>query len=308
MVDSLGDKRRAAVSAPEILRNQWLSKGFLTLGDLTVQVEKGGAPVASGDDPLRVTLRISSLPVGLRSKEAVEYLVHEFGRLVSWGIPPILRASDDSLKVVIDTPSLEVIPPHLWIEFMRKSGYPNGEVKARSGVPIDIVSVSPRGSAVKTSTNLVWTKGDYGLGKGISKPPLPPIRTFGKGVTSVGITGTASSSQDHGKDNLGFVGTVGSGSSSQYNTGKSNSSEWGEPVSSHKEVGIDAWASAPSVASGWPAWDEAIAHQNKGAKHVLPENVLGTGGSTVDPTPKDTLVLEHNHLSEEIIPSSGGSS
>lgn len=161
-VQALGDSR-FLVDAPEIWRNTMLSKGFFQLGETVIQVTKVDGVSEIGEDPIRLSIKISNLPPGLRSKEAIEYMIFDFARLIHWEIPHYHSSTDKSVKIVVEVPSLEVVPPHAWCEFIRK------EKRVRVfKVLYTILEIIPRPGSKKGAFHLVWDRkqGNTGTGKG----------------------------------------------------------------------------------------------------------------------------------------------
>jgi hypothetical protein len=59
-----------------------LGKGYVLLGEVSARVFRAESAFPQGLDLMQVWVKITDLPFGLRNREAIVYLVHEFATLL----------------------------------------------------------------------------------------------------------------------------------------------------------------------------------------------------------------------------------
>lgn len=156
------------VDAPDAWRLQYLEKGFLILGDIRrAAVSKPEIFALKKEEPKVVWIKAApGLPPGLRSREALEYLLFDYGKLLSWDIPHFLKSPDKSVRAKMEIPSFEILPPNVWCQFIKKSG----DIDTFQ-VLFTILSVVPKPSG----RPLTWERNVESKG----------IKTFGAGIPKV---------------------------------------------------------------------------------------------------------------------------
>jgi len=59
--------------------------------------------------------------VGLRNREAITYLVHEFATLLECDMSYLNRADIPWCRVLLEVANSEVVPTYQWIEYLKRS-------------------------------------------------------------------------------------------------------------------------------------------------------------------------------------------
>jgi hypothetical protein len=89
-------------------------------GDLKMRVHPYAYDLDIGQLLVRAWVRILNLLVGLRSREAIAYLVNNFSTLVDCFTSSNYPIDQPRFKALIEIPHLEVLPPFLWSEYIKK--------------------------------------------------------------------------------------------------------------------------------------------------------------------------------------------
>lgn len=214
-------------------------------------------------------------------------MVNDFGRIIiTCDIQPIHKFADPIIQICLEVPSLEVVPPHVWCEFIRKSG----EIKVFC-VTFSIVSVVPRHDwGKKGIPSRTWSKNT------VPQSKVPLIQDVGTGSSNAEGKGVTGAGTDKGKGLLGAGSDKGIASNDisvpKGVTGTSNNpSQTGisggrEKVSSSSlsehtsGTAQNAWDSTPAKnADDWPAWETV--KSKSGKKRGASEVGLGEkGGNT----------------------------
>lgn len=93
----------------------------MILGDVTVGVMSSDK-IQEGQDPARIWVKVSNMSHGLKNREALAYLVHEFVTLLEYDIPTFYGTDLCWCRVMLEVPHEKVILVYQWIEYTHRSG------------------------------------------------------------------------------------------------------------------------------------------------------------------------------------------
>jgi hypothetical protein len=155
---------------------------------------------------MQVWVKITDLPVGLRNREAIAYLVLEFATLLECDISSLNRADIPWCRILLEVADSEVVLTYQWIEYLKRSN-----MKKIFKIFFSVDQILPRASPT-------------GLGKRSTywRPIEPGPKQFATGkLDEVGDSslggGLRGSDQDSSLGGLG--GVVGGGSGNAYALG-----------------------------------------------------------------------------------------
>jgi hypothetical protein len=163
-------------------------------GDVSVRVFRADEAFPQCVAPLHVWVKVTDMPFGLRNKDALVYLVHEYATLLESDMSSLTGSDIPLCLLLLEVADTEVLPSYQWIEYIRHSG-----AKHIFQIFLEVDQILPRSnsSGIGKRSTTYW------------RPMEPAPKQFageGSGSASVGSGGSLSSSMAKGGSETGIMG------------------------------------------------------------------------------------------------------